>query len=104
MIYWQFSQPTFLQKASMNTELTAALEKTLNQLDDIQVVHKNVSFSNTMLNGEHIVRFEAKVLPVSSHTSEPVEIENEVIEHMKETLNFPEKQLLEVYEVTVLRR
>ena len=31
MMYWQFSQPTFLQKASMNTELTTALEKVLSQ-------------------------------------------------------------------------
>ena len=38
MMYWQFNQPPFLRKASMNTELAEALNSELQKLDYIEVL------------------------------------------------------------------
>ncbi|WP_373057374.1 DUF389 domain-containing protein [Zunongwangia sp. H14] len=102
MMFWQFSQPPFLRKASMNTELTEALDKRLKELDYIRIINKNVVFTNTTINGEPTVNFQATVLPKDTVISDEA-LKSAIIQHLKESLNYQEDNLHKVYEIGVVR-
>ena len=73
MMFWQFSQPPYLRKASMNTELAQELDKQLRQIQYIKVLNKNVTFSSA------------------------------VIKHLKENLNYSYRsKIYEVFEIRVV--
>lgn len=100
MMIWQFSQPPFLRKASMNTELTEKLEKELNKLEYVKVINKNVSFTNTMINGQPTVSYNLTVLPEDSTASEK-ELKKKIIEHLKENVRYQDDNIHEVYQINV---
>ncbi|MDT0642034.1 DUF389 domain-containing protein [Zunongwangia sp. F363] len=102
MMFWQFSQPPFLRKASMNTELTEALDKHLKELDYIRIINKNVYFTNTTINGEPTVNFQATVLPKDTVISDEA-LQSAIIQHLKENLNYQDENIHEVYEIGVVR-
>lgn len=101
MMFWQFYQPPFLRKASLNTELAEALNSELQKLDYIQVLNKNVTFTNTKYNGQSVANFEATILPKDTTISEEV-LKKNVIEYLKNNLHFPEKNIYKVYQISVV--
>lgn len=102
MMVWQFSQPPFLRKASMNTELTEELDKELNKLDYIEVIGKDVNFTNTMINGNPTVSYNITVLPRDTTFSESV-LKKRIINHLKESIRYQEDNIYEVYQINVAK-
>jgi uncharacterized hydrophobic protein (TIGR00271 family) len=102
MMVWQFSQPPFLRKASMNTELTEELDKELNKLDYIEVIGKDVNFTNTMINGNPTVSYNITVLPRDTTFSESV-LKKRIINHLKENIRYQEDNIYEVYQINVAK-
>ena len=100
MMFWQFSQPPFLRKASMNTELTELLDQELDKLDYIKVINKDVSFTNTMINGNPTVSYNITVLPNSTDVSEK-ELKNAIIKHLKEHIHYQDENIHEVYQINL---
>lgn len=101
MMYWQFSQPPFLRKASMNTELTEALEKELKKIEYIEVISKDVTFINSKLKGRSIANFQATILPKDTAISEK-DLKARVLQHLKKNLNFRDKNVYQVYQIQVV--
>lgn len=102
MMFWQFSQPPYLRKASMNTELAQELDKQLRQIQYIKVLNKNVTFSNEKLENRSIARFEATIL-ASDTVIQPEELKSAVIKHLKENLNYSYRsKIYEVFEIRVV--
>ncbi|WP_235942651.1 DUF389 domain-containing protein, partial [Salinimicrobium oceani] len=59
MMFWQFSQPPFLRKASMNTELNEVLNTELQKIPYILVLNKDVTFTNEKFEGTPVATFAA---------------------------------------------
>lgn len=101
MMYWQFSNPPYLRKASMNTEITEALGKELEKIGSITVLDKQANFTNTKYNGKSVVNLQASVL--ANDTSRSSEnIKQEVLTHLQRNLHFRDSTLYKVYEITVV--
>jgi uncharacterized hydrophobic protein (TIGR00271 family) len=100
MMFWQFSQPPFLRRASMNTELTERLDSALDKLDYIRVITKDVSFTHTKINGEPTVSYDVTVLPKNTSLSQEA-IKKAVIEHLKKNLTYQDDNIHEVYLINV---
>jgi uncharacterized membrane protein len=100
MMVWQYSQPPFLRKASMNTELTEEFDKKLNKLDFIEVINKDVSFTNTKINGNPTVSYSVTVLPKNTDVSETV-LKKRIIEYLKENLKYHDDDIYQVYQVNI---
>lgn len=102
MMFWQFSQPPYLRKASMNTELSKVLDSELKKIDYIKVLNKDVTFSNEKLKDRSIARFEATILPVDTIIPEE-ELRSTVINHLKENMNYPYREnIYEVFEIRIV--
>lgn len=101
MMFWQFSNPPFLRKSSMNTEFTEALDKELKKLDYIEVINKNVSFTNTKINDKPTISYQATVLPKDTVIAEAA-LKAAIIQHLKENLNYQNEVVHEVYGITVV--
>jgi uncharacterized hydrophobic protein (TIGR00271 family) len=102
MMYWQFSQPPFLRKASMNTELAEVLDAELQKLDYIKVLNKDVTFSNEKMDNRSLARFEATILPQDT-VIEAEALKTAVIDHLKKNMTYPYRQdIYEVYEIRVV--
>lgn len=101
MMFWQFNQPPFLRKASMNTELTELLDQELVRLDFIKVINKDVSFTNTMINGKPTVNYNVTVLPHHTELSEK-EIKQAILQHLKENIDYQDSNIHEVYQISVV--
>jgi uncharacterized hydrophobic protein (TIGR00271 family) len=98
MMFWQFSEPPFLRKASMNTELTERLDSELSKLEYIEVIKKYVSFTNTRVNGKPTVNYEVTVLPKNTARTEK-ELKKAIIEHLKKNLTYRDADIHEVYQI-----
>lgn len=101
LMYWQFSQPPFLRKASMNTELAEELDAELKKIDYIEVLNKDVTFTNNQLNGRSIANFQATILAKDTVISRGA-LQETVIEHLKENLNLDERNIYQVYQIQVV--
>lgn len=102
MMVWQFSQPPFLRKASMNTELTEDLDAELRRIDYIKVLNKEVRFSNTKLEGRSIANFEATILPKDTVISDQ-DLKTAVIQHLKSNLGDRGQTIYRVYQINIVR-
>ncbi len=100
MMFWQFSQPPFLRKASMNTELTEKLDRELNKLDYVEVIKKDVSFTNTRIKGNPTVSYNVTVLPKDTALSDAV-LKKRIIDHLKQNIKYQENNIYEVYQINV---
>ena len=96
LMFWQFSQPPYLRKASMNTELVEELNGELEKMDFIKVLNRDVTFSNVELNERSIARFHATILPLNPGISDD-ELRTQIIDHLKKSLNYKYKE--EIYQV-----
>lgn len=101
LMVWQFIEPPYLRKASMNTELTEELDAELKKLDYIQVLEKSVRFPNKKINGLSIASFETTVLPKDTLISQEA-LKAAIIRHLKENLNFRDRNIYQVYQVHVV--
>ena len=101
MMYWQFSQPPFLRKAGMNTELAEVMDTEMEKLDYIQVLNKDVTFTNVKRGGRSIATFEATILKRDTTISDQ-EVKTRVIEHLKQNMQYPYENIYEVYQIHVV--
>ncbi len=103
MMFWQFSQPPYLRKASMNTELVEKLNTELQKLDYIKVLNKDVTFSNVELNDRSIARFHTTVLPLEQGLSDE-ELRLQIIDHLKKNLHYKyEEDIYQVFQIDIVR-
>ena len=103
MMFWQFSQPPYLRKASMNTELVEELSGELQKMDNIKVLNRDVTFSNVELNERSIARFHATILPLNTGISED-ELRKQIIEHLKKNLNYKYKEnIYQVFQIEIVQ-
>lgn len=101
MMFWQFSNPPFLRKASLNTELTEELDAALKEIGYIEVLNKDVSFPNNQTQGQSIAYFQTTILPKDTTISKEA-LEKAVVEHLKRSLHFPDMDIYKVYKVNVV--
>jgi uncharacterized hydrophobic protein (TIGR00271 family) len=101
LMFWQFSNPPYLRKASMNTEITEALGGKLNELDYIEVINKNANFTNTRLNGKSIVNLQATIFAKDTVIAAE-RLKQQVLEHLRENLHYRDDVTHKVYEITVV--
>lgn len=103
MMFWQFSQPPFLRKASMNTELSEVLGTELQKLPYIKILNKDVTFTNEKFKGTPVVTFAATVMLTDTLIGEK-EVKKRIIEHLKNHIDFPVENLYKVYDINVVER
>ncbi len=96
MMFWQFSQPPYLRKASMNTELVEELNGELEKMENIKVLNKDVTFSNVELDDRSIARFHVTLLPLNREISDE-KLRSQIIDQLKNNLNY--KYMEEIYQV-----
>lgn len=101
MMFWQFSQPPFLRKASMNTELTGILDSELQELPYIKVLNKDVTFTNEKYQGIPVATFGATLM-LKDTSIEKEEAKARVIEHLKKHMNYDVDNLYEVYDIKIV--
>ncbi|MDX1753150.1 MAG: DUF389 domain-containing protein [Salinimicrobium sediminis] len=99
MMFWQFSRPPFLRKASMNTELTEELDKALNELEYIEVIGKDVTFTNTRIKGNPTVSYNVTVLTKTGLTD--AVLKKRIIDHLKQNIKHQDDNIYEVYQVNI---
>lgn len=103
MMFWQFSQPPYLRKASMNTELVEELDKELDKLEHIKVLNKDVTFSNVQHNDRSIARFHATILPLGTGIGDD-QLRKQVIDHLKTNLSYKyQEDIYQVFQIDIVR-
>ncbi|SFG00751.1 DUF389 domain-containing protein [Salegentibacter agarivorans] len=102
MMFWQFKQPPFYRKASLNTELTDELNSQLRKLDSsIVILNKSVSFTNTKYKDTPVAIFKSTVLKKDPNISDN-QLKTQIITHLKENMKYEIKNLYEVYQIDVV--
>lgn len=101
MMFWQFNQPPFLRKASMNTELAEVLNKNLKELDYIRVLDKDVTFSNIKSDGRPVAIFETTVLKKDKSIPDEA-LKAQIIQYLKENMGYKVDNIYEVFNITVV--
>lgn len=101
LMFWQFSQPPFLRKASMNTELAEILDAELQKIPNIKVLNKDVTFSNVEYKGKSIANFSAVIMATDT-TISSAQLEAGIVEHLKQNLNYPYQNVYEVFQISVV--
>lgn len=102
MMIWQFSQPPFLRKASMKTELTEAFNAELKMIPHLQIIDNQVTFTNRKFKNTPVVNFSATVLPFDTLASDSA-VKAGVIRQLKTNLHFPEWNIYKVYNIEVVK-
>ncbi|MEG9327283.1 DUF389 domain-containing protein [Salinimicrobium catena] len=103
MMFWQFSQPPFLRKASMNTELTEILDSELQNLSYIKVLHKGVTFTNEKFQDTPVVTFGATIM-LKDTTMDQETAKKRIIEYLKKNMEYDYDNLYEVYDIKIMDR
>ncbi|WP_224994694.1 DUF389 domain-containing protein [Cesiribacter sp. SM1] len=101
MMYWQFSNPPYLQKSSISTELTQELESKLKNIDNIEVISKSASFTNTTLHGKPVVYIQTTVLSKDTTLAEQ-SLKRTVKQYLEDNLDFRDESIHKIYQITVL--
>lgn len=101
MMFWQFAQPPYLTKASMNTELTEELDQELQKIEFIKVLNKAATFSNVKMNDKSIARFDATILAKDT-VLEDEALKSVVIQFLKDNMSYPyQDDIYQVYDIKV---
>ena len=103
MMFWQFNQPPFLRKASMNTELTQVLDSELRKLSYIKVLNNDVVFTNEKYEGIPVVTFGATVM-LTDTLIKKEEAKTQIIEYLKKNINYDVENLYMVYDLNIVER
>ena len=101
MMYWQFNQPPFLRKASMNTELNEVLGKELQKVDYIKVLNKDVTFTNVKMGQKSIANFSATIVAKDTAMSSE-ELKINILNYLKANLTHSYENIYEVYQINVV--
>ena len=101
LCFWQFSNPPFLRKASMNTELTIDVQQQLSKLNDIHLIEEKVNFTGEKINDLPVVRYSVTVVKKNDSINENL-LKSRIIEYLKEKVTNYDDDLHEVYEVIIL--
>lgn len=99
---WQFSNPPFLRKASMNTELTEDVQQQLSQLSDIHLIEETVNFTGEKINNLPVVRFSATVIKKDTSMDDNI-LEARIITYLKDNIKKYDDEFFEVYEIKILK-
>lgn len=103
MMFWQFRQPPFYRKSSLNTELTDELNTQLKKLESIEILNKSVSFTNTKYQGTPVAIFQATVLKKENYPTDG-QLVSEIISHLKKNMKYEVENIYEVFQIEVVRR
>lgn len=103
MMFWQFNQPPFLRKASMNTELNEVFDSELQKFPEILVLNKNVTFTNEKFRDIPVVNFAATIL-LKDTLQGKEEVKAQIIEHLKKNIDYDVENLYKVYDINVVER
>ncbi|WP_029037574.1 DUF389 domain-containing protein [Salinimicrobium xinjiangense] len=103
MMFWQFSQPPFLRKASMNTELNEVFDAELQKIPYILVLNKDVTFTNEKFEGTPVANFAATLMLRDTALNKE-KAKTEVIRHLKQNMNYEVENLYEVFEINFVER
>ena len=103
LMFWQFSQPPFLRKASMNTELNEVLNTELQKIPYILVLNKDVTFTNEKFRDTPVATFSATVM-LKDSTLKKEEAKAEIIKTLKKNMVFDVENLYEVYDINIVER
>lgn len=103
MMYWQFSQPPFLRKAGMNTELAEELDAELQNIPYIKVLSKDVTFTNEKYQNRSVANFEATIMTTDTVIPSE-ELKADVIKHLKENLSYPYDNIYQVFQIHVVEK
>lgn len=103
MMFWQFSQPPFLRKASLNTELNEELDAELKKIPEILVLNRDVTFTNEKFRNTPVVTFAATIM-LKDSTLEEERVKAQIIEHLKNNMHYDFENLYEVYDINVVER
>lgn len=101
MMFWQFSQPPFLRKASMNTELTEVLGQELQKVDYIKILNKEVTFTNVKMNERSIANFSATIVAKDTVMSGE-QLKTDILRYLKNNLTHSYEDIYEVFEIRVV--
>ncbi|WP_300435359.1 DUF389 domain-containing protein [Christiangramia sp.] len=99
---WQFSNPPFLRKASMNTELTEDVQQQLSQLSDFHLIEETVNFTGEKINNLPVVRFSATVIKKDTSMDDNI-LEARIITYLKDNIKKYDDEFFEVYEIKILK-
>lgn len=103
MMFWQFNQPPFLRKASMNTELNEVLNAELQKIPYILVLNKDVTFTNEKFRDTPVANFAATIM-LRDSTIDKESARARVIEHLKKNMNYDVENLYGVYDIHIVER
>lgn len=102
MMFWQFKQPPFYIKASLNTELTDELNIQLKKIESIEILNKSVSFTNTTYNGTPVAIFKATVLKKNKNINDN-QLTAEIISYLKENMEYKAENLYETFQIEIVK-
>lgn len=101
MMFWQFSNPPFLRKASMNTELTEKVQEELSTIEYAEIIQKNVDFANIEIEGKPTVIFHVTALPKNTDMTND-EIKNAITQKLKKNITLQKENIHYTYDISVL--
>lgn len=101
LMFWQFGQPPFLRKASMNTELAEKMDAELKKIPNIKVLNKEVTFTNVEYKGKAIANFSAVIMAIDT-TISAAQLEAGIVEHLKQNLIYPYENIYQVFQINVV--
>lgn len=98
---WQFADPPFLRKASMNTELTEDVQQHLMQMDEIYPIEETVNFTGEKIDNLPVVRYSATVIKKDASISDNF-LKEKIVKYLKDKIVKYDDELYEVYEIKIL--
>lgn len=86
----------------MKKELAEVLDAELRKIYFIEVLNKDVTFSNEKLKDKSIARFEATILAKDTVINDEA-LKALVIQHLKDNMAYPDQEVIhQVYEIRVV--
>ena len=101
LMFWQFNNPPFLRKASMNTEFTELLQTELEDVSYAEILQKEVDFANKKINGKPTVIFYVTALPKNTEMTNE-EIKNSLIDRLKKNIDLQKENVYYTYDISIL--
>jgi len=98
MMYSQFSNPVFLQKASLSYKLHNAVELEIKEMKSVRIIQHEVQFTGANIESKPVVKYSIAVLPSDSSASKDA-LTAELVGNLKSKLKSRHAHLYPVYSV-----